>query len=197
MGTPSGAGLPQKLVHVPGGDYSLLSTSAFINGNVYTAPNALIDVQRATGTATLVNRAITAASFNLSNGLPLPLPPGLGALAFSEANNDAFARSSDRCFALPTGGGNTHLTVIDTTTMPHSVIGSFPHAAFAAHDAEVVEPSPPCPPDFNQDGALNSQDFFDFIAAFFSLQAAADFNHDTFINSQDFFDFLAAFFAGC
>ncbi len=26
---------------------------------------------------------------------------------------------------------------------------------------------------------------------------AADFNHDTFINSQDFFDFLAAFFAGC
>ncbi len=54
-----------------------------------------------------------------------------------------------------------------------------------------------CAADFNSDGFVNSQDFFDFLAAFFGLQPTADFNADTFINSQDFFDFLAAFFAGC
>ncbi|MGE3108850.1 MAG: GC-type dockerin domain-anchored protein [Phycisphaerales bacterium] len=54
-----------------------------------------------------------------------------------------------------------------------------------------------CSADFNADGFVNSQDFFDFLAAFFAAAPSADFNHDTFINSQDFFDFLAAFFSGC
>jgi hypothetical protein len=53
----------------------------------------------------------------------------------------------------------------------------------------------PCPPDVNHDGTLNSQDFFDFLGAFF--KGNADFNADKTTNSQDFFDFLAAFFAGC
>jgi hypothetical protein len=57
--------------------------------------------------------------------------------------------------------------------------------------------APRCRGDFNLDGALNSQDFFDFLGAFFKNDASADFNGDTFINSQDFFDFLQAFFAGC
>jgi hypothetical protein len=56
---------------------------------------------------------------------------------------------------------------------------------------------PVCLADFNNDSFVNSQDFFDFLAAFFGLLPSADFNNDTFINSQDFFDFLAAFFAGC
>ncbi len=55
----------------------------------------------------------------------------------------------------------------------------------------------PCPADFNGDSLVNSQDFFDFLNAFFSLDPSADFNGDTLINSQDFFDFLNAFFAGC
>lgn len=53
----------------------------------------------------------------------------------------------------------------------------------------------PCRGDYNMDGVLNSQDFFNFLQAFFGI--GADFNHDGVTNSQDFFDFLGAFFAGC
>jgi hypothetical protein len=54
-----------------------------------------------------------------------------------------------------------------------------------------------CPADFNCSGAVNSQDFFEFLAAFFALNPRADFNHSEAIDSQDFFDFLAAFFTDC
>lgn len=56
---------------------------------------------------------------------------------------------------------------------------------------------PACAADFNADDAVNSQDFFDFLTAFFAQAPAADFNGDAVVNSQDFFDFLTAFFAGC
>lgn len=66
---------------------------------------------------------------------------------------------------------------------------------FIALDGTIVTPICPC--DFNDDHFVNSQDFFDFIVAFFELTPAADFNGDGFINSQDFFDFLGCFFEGC
>lgn len=40
--------------------------------------------------------------------------------------------------------------------------------------------------DFNRDGMVNSQDFFDFLAAFLEFAPAADFNSDGVVNSQDF-----------
>ncbi|MBC7771499.1 MAG: hypothetical protein H7210_03275 [Pyrinomonadaceae bacterium] len=55
----------------------------------------------------------------------------------------------------------------------------------------------PCPADFNHSGAVTSQDFFDFIAAFFNNTPGSDFNNDGQTTSQDFFDFIVAFFAGC
>ena len=63
--------------------------------------------------------------------------------------------------------------------------------------ARLYSEQPACRADFNQDDALNSQDFFDFLQAFFDVHPSADFNRDDSINSQDFFDFLADFFAGC
>lgn len=57
--------------------------------------------------------------------------------------------------------------------------------------------APMCRADFNGSGAVDSQDFFDFIAAFFAHLPSADFNHSGAIDSQDFFDFLTEFFAGC
>ncbi len=54
-----------------------------------------------------------------------------------------------------------------------------------------------CAADFNCDAAVNSQDFFDFLTAFFASSPDADFNADKVVNSQDFFDFLTAFFDGC
>ena len=52
-----------------------------------------------------------------------------------------------------------------------------------------------CLADFNHSGEVNSQDLFDFLAAFFD--ASADVNRDGVVTSQDFFDYLAWFFDGC
>jgi PKD repeat protein len=52
-----------------------------------------------------------------------------------------------------------------------------------------------CACDWDGSGDLSSQDFFDFLTAFFANNA--DFNGDAVTNSQDFFDFLTCFFEGC
>lgn len=74
-----------------------------------------------------------------------------------------------------------------------------PAETFLPHDFAcrlVLSGEPPaCRCDVNESGALNSQDFFDFMAMFFS--GDGDFNGSGQTNSQDFFDFLICFFDGC
>jgi hypothetical protein len=54
-----------------------------------------------------------------------------------------------------------------------------------------------CYADFNCDGFVNSQDFFDFVHLFLDNDIAADFNANGKVDSPDYFDFLTVFFAGC
>ncbi len=73
-----------------------------------------------------------------------------------------------------------------------------PASATALAQVPGTPPPPACPCDWNHSGVLDSQDFFDFLTAFFA--GSADFNQDGVTNTQDFFDFLACFLtppAGC
>ena len=54
-----------------------------------------------------------------------------------------------------------------------------------------------CMAEFNANGVLNSQDFFDFLTAYFESDPGADFDGSGVVDSADFFGFLDAFFAGC
>jgi hypothetical protein len=90
----------------------------------------------------------------------------------------------------PFGGGNLYVggEFSRTGSVPASRIGSLGPCPPRAE-------RPPCLADWDISGAVNSNDFFTFLANFFELRA--DYNADGQTNSQDFFEFLSAFFAGC
>ena len=61
----------------------------------------------------------------------------------------------------------------------------------------IVFTAAPCPPDFNDDGTVNTQDFIAFLNAWVAGEPRADFNDDGTINTQDFIAFLNSWVAGC
>lgn len=134
-------------------------------------------------------------SYTLSDGPPPPsqihfLFAGSG--DFTDVMLDAPSASLVTTGAMP--AGDYHL-IVDVN---RAASGNNDHIATTVNlMLTVTPPLPPCPADFNADGAANSQDLFDFLGAFFAAAPAADFNTDLAIDSQDFFDFLVAFFGGC
>lgn len=112
-------------------------------------------------------------------------PPGFQGIARSEPALDVQLAGD-----LP--AGTYHLTSEVRRN------ASFPVLAInVSIDVELRITGQACPADFNADGAANSQDFFDFLNAFFTNDPRADVNADGFVNSQDFFEFIPVFFAGC
>lgn len=70
-------------------------------------------------------------------------------------------------------------------------------AAGSGQHRKTLVPRPRCAGDFNANGVLESEDFFEFLAAFFAGDPRADVNQDGTAISHDFFEFLTALFAGC
>jgi len=105
------------------------------------------------------------------------------------------------------GGDDTHARIIMPTPQLNpgdvaqlvltSAPGALPELDITDDRATYVIQGTPCTADLNGDGVATSQDFFQFLTAFFNNDPVADMNHDGAITSQDFFDFLAAFFVGC
>jgi hypothetical protein len=77
----------------------------------------------------------------------------------------------------------------------YDVVVSNPCTSATSDPATLTVSS--CPADFNLDGVQNTQDYFDFVNAFFASAPSADFDHSGVVDSSDFFAFLTAFFAGC
>lgn len=79
-------------------------------------------------------------------------------------------------------------------------IPSFHASGAASYTVNLrIEPAGPrnprCPQDWNNDGVVNSTDFFEFMEDLFS--GDADFNGDCVIDSRDFFDYVGRFFGIC
>lgn len=95
------------------------------------------------------------------------------------------------------GTSTATLTVLDTRVADeggYDCVVSVCGGAFASDEARLSI----CYADYNCDGVLNSQDFFDFIRDFMMLNTRVDYiNHDGYVNSQDYFEFIRVFFAGC
>lgn len=125
------------------------------------------------------NEGGTGRAFDLSNYLGAPT-------LFTEGNNMTgleFGPTSD-WFVL--------------TPNRRTLTFHFSNPASAAGDhLRVITALPACPGDYNGDGRIDSNDFFQLLAAFFALDPMADFNDDGLINTSDYFDFLRAFFLGC
>jgi hypothetical protein len=155
------------------------------NNNVAGVTGDSADAGAAAAVATGMEISIDLAELGWDGTSPIKVAGWIANSGHDVVSNQIIATDG-----LPEGTGNLN----EPRTLDFN---TFPGLQY------VVVPlggEPECPCDFNADEILNSQDFFDFLTAFFANQPSADYNNDDVINSQDFFDFLTCFFtppAGC
>jgi hypothetical protein len=149
------------------------------------ASDVLPESRTVDGTVTMAVPITFGQSFTL----------GIYALAHSGQRSSSGAFGSSTGMLDFSGDGLTWNGITSVQSGGQPVSG---HTVISATGIDWSQPfAVCCPADFNCDGSLNSQDFFNFLNAFFANDPSADFNHDGAVNSQDFFDFLNAFFDGC
>lgn len=90
----------------------------------------------------------------------------------------------DRFFGVVAAAGIARLVVRMPTTLNDWEIDHLQYGAF-------------CPADFTRDGAIDSDDFFEFLNAFFAGDPRADVDGDGTVDSDDYFDFINLFFSPC
>jgi len=86
---------------------------------------------------------------------------------------------------------------VNKTTGVATSVGSTGGMFGAQFGLAALNTRPPCPPDLNNDGFVNGDDYDLFADAFESGGPAADYNDDGFINGDDFDAFAEDFEAGC
>jgi hypothetical protein len=167
------------------------------------------------------NATHNGTSFTFTPGPIVGLQPGSGSQGLTYVGGCSPPLLSPSVFVCENALGNIVVYTTDNNEDPilasRQVFATFPGVVGAAFDRvtadlltcdstsiAVIEgfviPAT-CICDFGgRDGVVNSQDFFDYLSAFFAGDPSANVNCDGFVNTQDFFDFLGCFFSpppGC
>jgi hypothetical protein len=163
---------------VAGGTFGIVSMTEVPDSRLPGGPEGFVYVPP--GSPSFEGEAMLVSEFSSGNVVAYDV----------DANGDPIV-STRRLFVVGLEGAEG--AFIDPLT------GDFLFSTFGGGDRVVAVRglNRPCRPDYNGDSRLNSQDFFDLLADFFSDDFTADYNADNLLNSQDIFDFLTDYFNGC
>ncbi len=164
-------------------DYNMLVLNWDAGGTPPAAPVACLGIP--TGNTTNVNGCRSAsATFSVT-------AVGTGPFTYmwrkNGVNNSLFANASSRTPTLTLA----NLQTSSAGSYDCLITNGCGSVSSASATLRV------CAADFNCSGGINTQDIFDYLAAWFAGSSTADMNQIGGVNVQDIFDFLSTWFAGC
>ncbi|MBL8759916.1 MAG: hypothetical protein JNL50_01305 [Phycisphaerae bacterium] len=142
--------------------------------NDQTSGTQLVRINTSTGVRTVVGTL--GASITDCNGL-----------AYRDVDNSYYTINA----------ANEQLLRVNKTTGVATSVGSTGGLFGAQFGLAALNTRPPCPPDLNNDGFVNGDDYDLVTDAFDIGSAAADYNDDGFVNGDDYDAFAEDFEAGC